>query len=197
MPGYLYRGSCYDSSVLKTGCFRNGGLGVLTLALVATGAIGAGPQGPQQESTTGQVALPSGEIVDPKVPSVQWSASDPRDKATTPKEKELLAELRSWFGVPYRYGGNTREGVDTSGLVKTAYAKIGIKLPRHSQQMKDFGEPVMGGNLHFGDLLVMNQPNRHVAVYVGNGRIIEATPPAVRESTMRGYRRAWVRRMFP
>ena len=36
----------------------------------------------------------------------------------------LYVESANWLGVPYRGGGNTKRGVDCSGLVYSIYKKV-------------------------------------------------------------------------
>jgi cell wall-associated NlpC family hydrolase len=85
------------------------------------------------------------------------------------------------IGTWYKYGGtNLRTGVDCSGLIYTVYRSLGINLPRVSVDQARSGRIVSGGlrNARPGDIIVMNSPalgrNRHVALYSGNGYMIEA-----------------------
>jgi len=86
--------------------------------------------------------------------------------------------------VPYVWGGNSlTQGVDCSGLVQQIYAKLGVKLPRTTYEQAKSGRTVPMNQLQPGDLLFYNtgasDPNgigtySHVAIYAGNGQIIEA-----------------------
>lgn len=77
-----------------------------------------------------------------------------------------------YVGYPYRYGGNSlTNGCDCSGFVKLVFANFGITTPRQSQAFKRIGQPVSYENLRAGDIVVY--PG-HVAIYIGNGNIVEA-----------------------
>ncbi len=61
--------------------------------------------------------------------------------------------LEHFAGAPYQWGGVTAWGVDCSGLVQTAYAARGVRVPRDSTQQAEFGEPVALDAYGPGDLL--------------------------------------------
>lgn len=125
-----------------------------------------------------------------------WDANSPEDGPLTPLQLQLSGMLEEWIGVPYRWAGSTLDGTDCSGLVTSLYAQIGIPLPRHSQ---DIGRAPIGevvyDQLRFGDVLVFPHP-KHVAIYVGGGRIIEAISGGVQYSTLKRFDRAIVRRFI-
>lgn len=88
-------------------------------------------------------------------------------------------------GVGYVWGGNSLQtGVDCSGLVQQAYKAIGINLPRTTYEQAKSGQVIKGvQNALPGDLIFYstgkNDPNgigvnSHVALYLGNGMILEA-----------------------
>jgi len=83
----------------------------------------------------------------------------------------------AWLHVPYVLGGNSRHGVDCSGLSQRLYrAVLGIGLPKHSADQARFGERVARSALAAGDLLHLTHVERgtsHVAV------VAESTPPRV------------------
>ena len=85
---------------------------------------------------------------------------------------DIVAFAQQFVGNPYVWGGNSlTNGVDCSGFVHQVYAHFGISTPRYSQAFKSVGQPVSYQNIQAGDVVVY--PG-HVAIYMGNGRIVEA-----------------------
>lgn len=77
-----------------------------------------------------------------------------------------------FVGNPYKWGGNSlTNGCDCSGFVNLVYKHFGISVPRYSQAFKTVGKAVSYENLKAGDIVVY--PG-HVAIYIGNGKIVEA-----------------------
>ena len=77
----------------------------------------------------------------------------------------------------YLWGGTVGPNFDCSGLVQTAFAASGIRLPRDSYQQEDFVEAISLSELQAGDLLFFGQGDRpnHVALYLGDGRYIHSS----------------------
>lgn len=85
---------------------------------------------------------------------------------------DIVAFAQQFVGHPYVWGGNSlTNGVDCSGFVHQVYAHFGISTPRYSQAFKSVGQPVSYQNIQAGDVVVY--PG-HVAIYIGNGNIVEA-----------------------
>lgn len=81
-------------------------------------------------------------------------------------------------GVPYVYGGNTPGGgLDCSALVQYAFRAAGISLPRTAGAQSSVGRTVRLADIQPGDLLYFYSPITHVAIALGNGKIIEASQP--------------------
>lgn len=105
----------------------------------------------------------------------------PRSPAPTATAARVLQTADRYVGVPYVWGGNTPDsGFDCSGFTKYVFAKQGIQLPRTSREQARVGRGVSldFGAFEPGDLLLFAEPNEaisHVAIYVGDGRIIHAS----------------------
>jgi cell wall-associated NlpC family hydrolase len=127
------------------------------------------------------------------------SARIPRSPAPTATAARVLQTADRYLGVPYVWGGNTPEsGFDCSGFTKYVFAKQGIQLPRTSREQARAGQGVAldFGAFAPGDLLLFAEPGEaisHVAIYVGNGRIIHASSAAgeVTYLDLGGDRTAW------
>lgn len=106
----------------------------------------------------------------------QRSVSD-----NTPETQSRLQEVASsWVGCPYQYGGNTREGIDCSGLVRHIYSEVfGIELPRTTGEQYAAGSFVRLRWLTPGDLVffrnVRGHGIDHVGVYLGSSKFIHAS----------------------
>lgn len=109
----------------------------------------------------------------------------PVDEAGSGKAGRVIAAARSLIGTPYKWGGTSTSGVDCSGLVQLAYKAIGINMPRVSYQQAGAGRRVGIGELQPGDLVAWDNSARnngadHIAIYIGDGQIIEAPRPGER-----------------
>jgi cell wall-associated NlpC family hydrolase len=83
------------------------------------------------------------------------------------------------IGTPYVWGGAAPGGFDCSGLIQWAYRGAGVSLPRTAAAQATTGRPVNVKDLQPGDLLFFYTPVDHVVVYVGDGKIAEASQPGV------------------
>jgi len=78
------------------------------------------------------------------------------------------------LGKPYKWGAEGPNSFDCSGLTMYAWGKAGVRLPHSSRMQYSSGRKVSTASLRAGDLLYSYRPISHVAMYVGNGKMITA-----------------------
>lgn len=85
----------------------------------------------------------------------------------------LYEVVNSWLGVPYRYGGNDRSGIDCSAFVGTVYREVyGITLHRTANDMLRDVKIVSRQEVKEGDLLFFTNSKgkvSHVGIYLKEG----------------------------
>ena len=102
-------------------------------------------------------------------------------KYTGPTGTQADAAVKFAFdqlGCPYVYGstGPCADGFDCSGLVMSAWASAGVTIPRDTYEQWAALPHISESDIQPGDLLYYNGIG-HVAMYVGNGMIIDAPQP--------------------
>jgi cell wall-associated NlpC family hydrolase len=106
---------------------------------------------------------------------------------------ELVAAVVSTatlaMGTPYQWGGTGGQGFDCSGLIQYAYRAHGIQLPRTSRDQALVGVAVDKrlDALAPGDILTFSNSGghvTHVALYVGEGKIIHSANGGVQISVL-------------
>ncbi|MDE6085443.1 MAG: C40 family peptidase [Muribaculaceae bacterium] len=103
------------------------------------------------------------------------------DVISSKEAKALVKTARKWLGTPYKYGGDTRKGVDCSAMVMNVYNEaLKIKLPRTTRTQREFATQVKKGDLQPGDLVffspgVKGKNISHVGMYIGSDRFIHAS----------------------
>lgn len=93
-------------------------------------------------------------------------------------EHRLRAEVEEWRGTPYVIGGNSRSGIDCSGLVQTFYADLfDVDLPRTTEDQVRQGRAVAKDDLQTGDLVFFRPTGRtrHVGIYLSDGAFAHAS----------------------
>lgn len=109
----------------------------------------------------------------PATPSQLMSASAGKTAKVGASQK-INQVYRKWAGVRYRLGGTSRSGIDCSAFVRETMSKaFNVSLPRSTVGQKVAGRRVSKSELRPGDL-VFFRGNRHVGVYVGNGKFVHS-----------------------
>ncbi|WP_422934678.1 C40 family peptidase [Sinomonas sp. P47F7] len=98
--------------------------------------------------------------------------------AGTATGEQIAADAQKYVGVPYVWGGtDPSTGLDCSGFVQRVYQDLGIPLPRVVHDQMAQGTSVASlADAQPGDLLV-SFGGEHVAIYLGNGKAIDAPQP--------------------
>lgn len=89
------------------------------------------------------------------------------------KGQEIANYACQFVGNPYVAGGTSlTNGADCSGFVMSVYKNFGYSLPRSSYAQSSVGKSVSYSEAQPGDIIYYGG---HVAIYIGNGRIVHAS----------------------
>ncbi len=95
------------------------------------------------------------------------------------EDKKIIEKIASWLGVPYKYGGCSKEGTDCSCFVYAFYKDVfGITLPRKSEDMQQQSKHIEKKDLQQGDLVflrIAGEKVSHVGIYISKGHFVHAT----------------------
>jgi peptidoglycan DL-endopeptidase CwlO len=85
-----------------------------------------------------------------------------------------IARAKAQLGKPYVWGAQGESYYDCSGLIVFSWKAAGKNLPHSSRALYAATQRVSQDQLQPGDLLFFGSPIHHVAMYIGNGEMIEA-----------------------
>ena len=102
----------------------------------------------------------------------------------------FLDIVNSYMGVPYRYNGTSKNGIDCSGLIYKGLQGVGYRGERLNAQMwAQSGRLIANkSSLRKGDLVCFtnttgaNKLVQHIAIYVGNNKFLHAPSSGKRVS---------------
>jgi probable lipoprotein NlpC len=92
---------------------------------------------------------------------------------------KVIASSEKYLGVPYRYGGLDRNGLDCSGFIYVSFRDaLSVTIPRSTTALHAWAEKIPLESLEPGDLLFFKTTNTgaisHAGIFIGNGRFIHA-----------------------
>lgn len=130
------------------------------------------------------------QTADRPVPVSQWTLDEldkdtfekmvsARSGGTGNKAQDIINFARGFLGTPYKWGGTGPLGFDCSGLLQYVFKHFGVNLPRVSYQQANAGTRVSADQAQAGDIwFIDNSPRNngadHIALYIGDGLILEA-----------------------
>lgn len=99
--------------------------------------------------------------------------TSPVSSSGSAKGQEIAKFALQYVGYPYVAGGTSlTNGADCSGFVMSVYKNFGYSLPRSSYAQSSVGRSVSYAEAQPGDIIYYGG---HVAIYIGNGRIVHAS----------------------
>jgi cell wall-associated NlpC family hydrolase len=167
-----------------------------------SGATTAGPidgvtGGAAMVGSTGVRSSGATRWTGPLAPAADTSTSTPLAGTTG---QAVVDEAKKYLGTPYVWGGtNPKTGLDCSGLVQLVYKNFGVDLPRVSYQQATEGKAVASlDQARPGDLLAFGSPVHHIAIYAGDGKMVEAPRPGLEVRVIDVYEKPTaIRRVLP
>lgn len=91
----------------------------------------------------------------------------------------VIPFVEDWIGVPYAFGGNSKEGIDCSGFVQQLVSCLhNISLSRMVKSQFEECRSLLREELQEGDLLFFHTTRpglSHVGYYLGNNKFIHAS----------------------
>lgn len=165
------------NSLTSQKLFLFGLLGMLSLYLTSCGIskrtvvqekqveTSSPEENPEVETKSGE-SIPMAMDVSSKVENI------------TSIDKQLQNAFQQWEGTPYRYGGETSNGIDCSAFTQQVFRDFFDKdLPRNTRSQLQEGQGVRRRSIKRGDLIFFKTGRRslHVGISMGNGDFLHAS----------------------
>ena len=102
------------------------------------------------------------------------------EEARLTKRQGIVDFALQFVGNPYVYGGTSlTNGADCSGFVMSVFAEFGYELPRVAAAQCSASEKKSIADIEVGDLVFYGEGCiDHVALYIGDGKIVHASTAA-------------------
>jgi lipoprotein Spr len=100
-------------------------------------------------------------------------------QSVTINDSSIIKFMNEWMGVPYKFGGNTKKGIDCSQLNKKFYQYVyKINLPDVCYKQYNFTTRIQRDSLKIGDLVFFRSTKSpsgwHCGCYIGNNNFLHA-----------------------
>lgn len=112
------------------------------------------------------------------------------------ENKVLIMKVSEWLGVPYKWGGYSKKGIDCSALVQLIYREVyGIKISRTAHTIfKNDIIPIGRRELQEGDVICFKMKGKrisHIGLYLKDNKFVHAINRGViiSDITRRYYRK--------
>ena len=117
-----------------------------------------------------ETTMPNSQVVLQKLSRIKSSENE--------LQRKLLKSYTNWKGTKYQLGGDSKEGIDCSGLTRRIYREVyGIELPRRTYEQVKIGSRIERKDLKPGDIVYFKPEGTgsHTAVYLGETLFINAS----------------------
>ena len=109
-------------------------------------------------------------------------------KGTKMKPRDgVVYYAKGYLETPYVYGGNTKGGIDCSGLIYNAYRQQGIRVPRTVHELQKKGKRISVDRAKKGDIVFFRTSKKRKLTHAG---IVVSTkggvPQFIHASTSKG-----------
>ncbi len=131
----------------------------------------------EDSDTTGTTTEDSNASDDTTESDSTEDSAASEDLQTT--RQEIVDFALQFVGNPYVWGGTSlTNGADCSGFVLSVMANFDISLPRTAAEQYNASEKVELSEVEPGDLIFYGEGISHVALYIGDGKIVHASNSA-------------------
>ena len=129
---------------------------------------------------TGEQVQPGQVLEIPSAATLNKPTSQKNTSSVASNRPSVSRTAYRFIGARYVYGSNGPYSFDCSGFTRYVLGKQGVNLPHSAAQQARMGRFVRRSGLIPGDLVFFNTMGRgvsHVAVYVGDNKVVHATNP--------------------
>lgn len=108
----------------------------------------------------------------------QIANNNNKNIATLNLNDELYDFYKEWEGVRYKFGGESKDGIDCSAFIQKVFEKnFNMTLPRTTKEQAEIGKEINKNELATGDLIFFKtgRYSRHVGIYIEDGKFIHAS----------------------
>lgn len=128
------------------------------------------PTAPRNTGTSGS----GGQTTPPAVsPALTGNPYGP-PPAVSSRVAEVIAYAQAQIGKPYSFATSGPSTFDCSGLTKSAWGSVGVRMPHYSGAQAVLFPKISFSNLQPGDLVLFYDDLHHVGLYIGGGMMINA-----------------------
>jgi cell wall-associated NlpC family hydrolase len=126
-----------------------------------------------EKATLASLTVPQQQTVTNNTIGAGGTTSATYSGPTSTQAEKAVAFAYAQLGKPYQWGATGPDSFDCSGLAQAAWAAAGVAIPRDTYEQWAALPHIASSAIQPGDLLYYDGVG-HVAIYVGDGYIIDA-----------------------